>query len=259
MSGLPGMRRRILRLLDEGDDAVLVVDMHDAEAGRLHARHFEAADGDVGARVDVLLEHHLVVHLVDVVAGEDDHVFGAVGLDDVDVLVHGVGGAVVPLVLGDALARRQDVEALVALRPEEVPAALQMADQAVRLVLGGDADAADAGIERVRQREIDDARLAAEEDRGLGAAVGQLHEPAAASAGEHIGHGVARERRWPSLFCHFSPPRLPSVIMSPYIRGSNSPLAVALTRRPACRPRHPQPSRFRRCRCRCRHRYPRRC
>ena len=64
--------------------------------------------------------------------------FGAVALDDVDVLVDGVGGAGVPRGLRDALAGRQDVEALVALGAEEIPAALQVADQAVRLVLGGD-------------------------------------------------------------------------------------------------------------------------
>ena len=173
------------------------VDMHDAEAGRLHARHFEAADGHVGAGIDVLAQHHLVVHLVDVVAGQHHDVVGAVALDDVDVLVDGVGGAVVPLRLRHALAGRQDVEALVALGPEEVPAALQVADQAVRLVLRGDGDAADAGIERVRQREVDDARLAAEIDRGLGAPVGQFHQAAAAAAGQHVGHGVARERRYP--------------------------------------------------------------
>jgi hypothetical protein len=50
--------------------------MHDAEAGGFHARHFEAADGHVGARIDVLAQHQLVVHLVDVVARQDDHVFG---------------------------------------------------------------------------------------------------------------------------------------------------------------------------------------
>ena len=120
--------------------------------------------------------------------------FGIVALDDVDVLVHRVGRALVPLRLGHALAGRQDVEALVAFGAEEVPAALQMADQAVRLVLRRDADAADAGIERVRQREIDDARLAAEIHRGLGAAVGQLHQPAAAPAGQHIGHRMAGQR-----------------------------------------------------------------
>ncbi len=42
---------RILRLLDEGGDAVLLVHRHDAEARRPIA----AADGDVGTRIDVLL------------------------------------------------------------------------------------------------------------------------------------------------------------------------------------------------------------
>ena len=105
--------------------------------------------------------------------------------------IHRIGGARIPLVFRHALAGRQDVEALVALGPQEVPAALQMADQAVRLVLGGHADAADAGVERVGQREIDDARLAAEIHRRLGAPVGQFHQAAAAPAGQHIGHGVA--------------------------------------------------------------------
>ncbi len=116
-------------------------------------------------------------------------------VDDVDVLVDRVGGADIPLCFRHALAGGQDVEALVALGTEEVPAALQMADQAVRLVLGGDGDAADAGIERVGQREIDDARLAAEIDRRLGAPVGQLHQAGAAAAGQHIGHGVTGQRR----------------------------------------------------------------
>ena len=142
---------------------------------------------------DVLLEHQLVVHLVDVVAGQDDHVLRAVAADDVDVLGHRIGGAEVPLALRDALRGRQDVEALVALRAEEVPAALQVADQAVRLVLGRDADAPDARVDRVRQREVDDPRLAAEEHRGLGALVGELLEAAAAAAGQHVGHGVAGE------------------------------------------------------------------
>ena len=187
---LVGHAGRILRLFEEGDDAVLVVDVHDAEAGRLHARHLEAADGDVGARIDVLLEHHLVVHLVDVVAGEHDDVVGAVAADDVDVLEDRVGGAGVPLVLRRALARRQDIEALVAFRPEEGPAALKVADEAVGLVLGGDRDAPDAGVKGIGQGEIDDARLAAEEHGGLGALVGQLHQPAAATAGQHIGHRI---------------------------------------------------------------------
>ena len=140
------------------------------------------------SRSSCMLQHRLVVHLVDMVAGQDDDVVRAVALDDVDVLVHRIGGAGVPLVLRDALAGGQDVEALVAFDAEEVPAALQMADQAVRLVLRRDADAADAGVQRIGQCEIDDARLAAEIHRRLGTPVGQFHQPAAAPARQHIGH-----------------------------------------------------------------------
>ena len=90
---------------------------------------------------------------------------------------------------------------------QEVPAALQVADQRVRLVLGRDGEAADAGIQRIRQREIDDARLAAEIDRRLGAPVGQLLQAAAAAAGKHVGHRVAGQRLV-SLRLHVVPPRL---------------------------------------------------
>src|SRR4028118_491759 len=83
-------------------------------------------------------------------AGREGDVRRPVALDGGDVLVHGVRRAGVPEVLGHALARRQDVEALVALRPEEVPAALQVPDQAVRLVLRCHADAPYAGVERIR-------------------------------------------------------------------------------------------------------------
>ena len=115
-------------------------------------------------------------------------------------------------VFGHALAGRQDVEAFVAFGPQEVPAALQVADQRMRLVLRGDADAADAGIERIRQREIDDPRLAAEIDRRLGAPVGQFLQAAAAPAGQHIGHGVAGQRLRSSLSAIRLPPKtVPSI------------------------------------------------
>ena len=192
--GLVRHARRVGRLFQKTDDPVLGVDMHHAKGGGFHARHLEAADGDVGGSVDVLRQHQLVVHLVDVVARQDHHELGTIAHDDVHVLVYGIGGAGVPLVFGDPLRGGQDVEALVALGPEERPAALQMADQAVRLVLRRDADAPDARVDRVGQGEIDDPGLAAEEHRGLGTLVGQLQQAAAAAAGEHVGHGVAGER-----------------------------------------------------------------
>ncbi len=77
----------------------------------------------------------------------------------------GVGRAQVPLRLRDALRGGQNVEALVALGAEKIPRALQMADQAVRLVLRGDGDAADAGIQRVGQGEIDKCAICRRKER----------------------------------------------------------------------------------------------
>ena len=169
--------------------------MHDAEALGFFERGLEAADRHIRFGVDVLLQHLLVIHLVDVVASQQHDELRPVALDDVDVLIDGVGGAEVPHRLVDALGGRQNVEALIALRAEKVPAALQMTNEAVSLVLGGDRDAANAGIEGIRKREVDDARFAAEIDGRLRAPVGQLHKPAAAPACEHIGHRVTRIRR----------------------------------------------------------------
>ena len=190
---------RVVRLLDEVLDAVLAVDPHHPEGHRLLARHLDAAHRHVGPGPDVLLEHRPVVHLVDVVAGQHDDVLDRVALDDLEVLEHRVGGALVPLVLGHLLAGREDVEALVALGAQEGPAALEVADQAVGLVLRRHADAADAGVERVGEREVDDPGGAAEVHRRLGAAVGQLPQPRAAAAGQHERQRVAREAAGPEM------------------------------------------------------------
>ena len=202
------------------------------KAGCLHARHLEAADDDVGTGIDALLEHQLVVHLVDVVAGEDDDVLGRVAADDVEVLVNRVRRARVPLRLRHALAGGQDIEAFVAFGTQKVPAALQVADQAVGLVLGGDRDAADAGIERVGEREIDDARLAAEEHRRLGALVGQFHEPATTAARQHVSHRIARQRRIARQIRHRSlPGRFVGPIITPHAANVAARDETGLVRR----------------------------
>ena len=161
---------------------------------------------------DVLLQHHFIVHLVDVIAGEQHDELGAMALDDVDVLVDRIRGPEIPHGFGDALAGGQDIKAFVALGTEEIPAHLQMANEAVRLVLSGDGDAADAGVDGVGKREIDDARLATEIDRRLGAAVGQFQKPAAASPRENEGQGMPRQR----LACDRSHLVLPMAHTNPW-------------------------------------------
>ena len=149
------------------------------------------------------------------VARQHHHEVRAVALDDVDILVHGIGGADVPHGLGHALRGGQDVEALVALRPEEVPSPLKVADEAVGLVLRGDRDTPNAGVQRIRERKVDDARVTAEIEGGLRPSIRKFEEASSATPGEHVRHGVSGiGRREPHLLRrsrseHANPTSLP--------------------------------------------------
>jgi hypothetical protein len=160
------------------------------KAARLHPGHSQAADGHICPRFDMLAQHHLVIHLVDVVAGQDDRILDAIAVDDVDVLRHRIGRAAVPVHLVHPLACRQDIQVFVPLRPEEAPAALDVADEGVRLVLRRNRHLPDARVQRIRQRKVDDPGLAAKVDRRLGPRVRQLLQPAAAPPGKDKGHGL---------------------------------------------------------------------
>ena len=66
----------------------------------------------------MLGEHLAVVHLVDVIPGEDQHVFRLLAAQQVEVLEHGVGGSFVP-VRRDALLRGHELDELVESPVEE--------------------------------------------------------------------------------------------------------------------------------------------
>ena len=122
------------RLLLELDDALVGIDAHHAKLHRLLSRHLDAVHRERGATARVLVEHYRVVHLVDMVAAEDQHDLGPRLAQQVQVLVDGIGGAGVP-VLAVLLLRRRDLDILAQAGGQKVPAALDVADQALRLVL----------------------------------------------------------------------------------------------------------------------------
>ena len=150
-----------------------------------------AADGDrhVGPVAAVGGDERLVVHLVDVVAGEDHDGVGRVVLDDVHVAQDGVGRAAVPL--GDLAARDVRLEQLDAAavavevpRPAEADVVVERA----RVVLGQDDDVVDVGVDAVGQREVDDPVLAAERHGRLGALLGQDRQALAFATREDDRH-----------------------------------------------------------------------
>ena len=74
---------------------------------------------------------------------------GSMRLDYIDILINGIRRPKIPICLRDALAGRQNVEALIAFGAKEVPAHLQVSYQTMSLVLGGDRDAANARVHGV--------------------------------------------------------------------------------------------------------------
>ena len=146
----------------------------------------------------MLLEHAAVVHLVDVVAGEDEDVLGLLGADGVDVLVDGVGGALVPG-LGDALHGRKNLDELAEfVGDDRAPALADVAIERERLVLGEDVDVAQIGVDAVGEGDVDDAVLAGEGDGGLGAIAGERKEPFAGTTGKQNTECISHIHKTPA-------------------------------------------------------------
>ena len=117
---------------------------------RLLDRHGAHRAGDVRVALAVELDEGAVVHLVDVVAGEDEDELRIAVVDEVEVLEHGVSGPAVPLArpapADERLEQRHPAAAAV-----EVPrsADADVVDQRARRVLRQDADVGEAGVHRV--------------------------------------------------------------------------------------------------------------
>ena len=171
----------------------MFVGFEDAEfPGGRRRIHLDGRDGDVRAGVDVLLEHLLVVHLVDVVAREDEDVIRLLAADRIDVLIDRVGRALIP-VLRDAHLRRQHFDEI-AVSHQRRPAAADVAVEAERFVLRENEDAAQVAVQAIRKRDVDDAIDAAERNRRLGAVARQRPEPLALAARQQNTDRVAHGR-----------------------------------------------------------------
>ncbi len=176
--------RQVLRLLEEPDQPVLAVDLQHAEAARFLRRNLDHADGRRGAALAMERHHARVVHLVDVIAREDQQVPRIFPHDRVEVLVDRVRRAQIP-VFADALLRAEDLDELAELVGHHAPAHADVAAERERLVLHRDEDLAQARVDAVAQREVDDAVGAAEIDRRLGPLLGERVQTFAGASGQN--------------------------------------------------------------------------
>src|ERR1022692_2325937 len=103
----------------------------------------------------------------------------------VDVLVNGVGRALVPGFAGRAHLGRHRDNKLRLEETAELPSLAQMLQQRLAFELRQHVDGVDARVDEIAQDEVDDAILPAEGDSGLGTFLGQRVEPGALSTRQH--------------------------------------------------------------------------
>ncbi len=134
---------RVCRLFQERGDVQVFVHMQDTESRGLIYGDIERCNGKVRL-VHAVIRHHLRdVHLVDMVASEDDRILGAGRLDEAQVLVDGVGRALIPLFAHTGRFGRDRIVKLTKAHPL-APGVLDVFAERVGMILGQDIDLADA-------------------------------------------------------------------------------------------------------------------
>ena len=178
----PGQRR----LLFKTDDAAVLVGLHDAKARRFIRRHFQRPNRHIGALLLMEGDHIVVVHLVDMIAAEDDDVVRLVMAEEIEIQLNGAGRARVDFhAFARAGIRLQQPHP--AVQPIQIPrrAGANVIVQRARPVLRQNAHRRDARVGAVGQHEVDDAILSGKGHGRFGAFLRENAEPAAASAGEN--------------------------------------------------------------------------
>ena len=179
----------LLRLFLKGVDAVILIGDHQAEAGCLAPWHLHDGDGELCVLLLMEAQEVRVILLADLVAGQDDDILGVIAVNEGQVLIDGVGRALVPVRAGGLLVRRQNVNT--AVQAVKVPR-LAVADVLVQdegLILGQDAHRVNVRIDTVGQREVDDTILSAKRNCRLGELLGQrVQTRALAACQDHCDH-----------------------------------------------------------------------
>ena len=172
----------MLRLLFEVDDAVRLIRDHDAEtACFLHGNRHDG-DGDIRLIGFVIIQHDLIIHLVDMVAGKNKDIVRIIGVNEFDILENSICGTAVPVASPCTLIRsQQSYTADIAVQiPRNTDADMRV--KAQRLILCENTDRVDAGINAVAQRKVNNAVLSAERNCRLSDLLSQNTETAALTA-----------------------------------------------------------------------------
>ena len=85
---------------------VLICD-HKAEAARFFPWHRHSGNGDICPIFLVEVQHHFIIHFVNVVSGKDQYILRVVAVDIVQVLVNGISSSCIPFAVVTFLIGRK--------------------------------------------------------------------------------------------------------------------------------------------------------
>ena len=63
----------------------------------LALRHHHHADGHIGLFGAMVFDHRIEIHMIDMVAGQDQNLVGWIGVDKVDVAPYCIGCSLIPV------------------------------------------------------------------------------------------------------------------------------------------------------------------
>ena len=180
--------------LCEIDDAASLIDLHETEGSGALLIHGHGRDGDVSANLAVLADEILVIHAVEVVAGQDD-VLVAVGLvEEPKVLSHSVRGTLEPVLVDGALLRGENLDEALTVEGSDVAVVRlgQVSVEGSGVELGEAVHLVDVRVDAVGHRDVDEAVVRAKRNRGLGASLGQGVKASPRTTAEDDGQHVVR-------------------------------------------------------------------
>jgi len=190
---------RVFGLFGKARNAHVGLTLEQPKAAGLASAHRLHRHGDIGVMLQVKIGHLAVIHAVQVIAGQDEHVLGASGADFKQLLAHRVGRALVPVGGGHGLLSGPDLHPA-GMEGVELVAFGDVAVQRHRVELGQHGDAVNARIDTVADRNIDQAVFAGDGHGRLGAHPGQREQAGAAAAAQNDTQKIFH-RVW-----HFQPP-----------------------------------------------------
>ena len=111
--------------------------------------------------------HRAIIHLIDMIPRQNQNILRVVIANDVQVLVDSVGSTGIPG-RPDTLLGRQQLDKFTELTAQKTPAALDMLEQGVRLVLGQNTYPPNSGVHAIGERKVDDTEFSAKRDCRFG-------------------------------------------------------------------------------------------